>query len=357
MSARTLLIMAGGTGGHIMPGLAVAHEMKQRGWRVLWLGHPERMEGQLVPPQGFELVPLRFAGLRGKGPMALFKLPFTLLRACAQARRALARVKPDVVLGMGGYVAFPGGVMAAMRRIPLVVHEQNAIAGTANRWLARMAQKVLVGFPGALPGAIMVGNPVRTEFSKMPAPFERYALRKGPLRVLIVGGSLGAAPLNAVMPQAIALLAPQDRPVVLHQAGERHIDTLRAAYAQAGVEADCRAFIEDMANEMANADVVICRAGAMTVAEIAAVGVAALFVPLPHAIDDHQTANARYLSDCNGALMRPQSELNAQWLADWLSALSRSDLARMAAHAHEHAWLQARSQIADACEQVAGSKA
>src|SRR5690606_17465147 len=218
-----LLIMAGGTGGHIMPGLAVAHEMKARGWRVLWLGHPDRMEGRLVPPQGFELIPLRFSGLRGKGLLTLLKLPFTLLSACWQARSAMVRVKPDVVLGMGGYVAFPGGVMASLRRIPLVVHEQNAIAGTTNRWLAKMAYKVLVGFPGALPGAVMVGNPVRPEFTQKDTAVVRYGARQGPLRLLVVGGSLGAAALNNVMPKALALLPVDRRPVVTHQAGEKHL--------------------------------------------------------------------------------------------------------------------------------------
>ncbi len=357
MSTQTLLIMAGGTGGHIMPGLAVAHEMKARGWRVLWLGHPERMEGRLVPPQGFELIPLRFSGLRGKGLLTVLQLPFTLLRACWQARAAMRRARPDVVLGMGGYVAFPGGVMASLRRIPLVVHEQNAIAGTTNRWLARMAGKVLVGFPGALPGAVMVGNPVRPEFTNQASAMVRYGARQGPLRLLVVGGSLGAATLNTVVPKALALLPEDRRPVVTHQAGEKNLSSLKAAYEQAGVQAQCQAFIENMAEAMAQADIVVCRAGAMTVAEVAAIGVAALFIPLPHAIDDHQTANARYLSDCYGAQMRRQSEFDAQWLADWLGALERPELARMASHAHEHASLQACSQIADACEQAVRSQA
>lgn len=356
MSTQTLLIMAGGTGGHIMPGLAVAQEMKTRGWRVLWLGHPDRMEGRLVPPQGYELIPLRFSGVRGKGPAALLKLPFSLLSACWQARAALRRVRPDVVLGMGGYVAFPGGVMASMRHIPLVVHEQNAIAGTANRWLAKLASKVLVGFPGALPGAVMVGNPVRLAFTDKPAAAQRYAARQGPLRLLVVGGSLGAAVLNNTVPEALALLPAEGRPVVRHQAGDKHLDHLKAAYATAGVQASCVAFIDDMAQAMADADVVVCRAGAMTVAEVAAIGVAALFIPLPHAIDDHQTANARYLSDCDGAQMRKQSELDARWLADWLGTLTRPALASMAAHAHEHAWLHACGHIADACEQAVRSK-
>lgn len=357
MSTPTLLIMAGGTGGHIMPGLAVAHEMKARGWQVFWLGHPERMEGRLVPPQGFELVPLRFSGLRGKGLFTLLKLPATLARACWQARKSLQYVKPDVVLGMGGYVAFPGGLMAALQRTPVVIHEQNAVAGTANRWLAKLASKVLVGFPGALPGAVMVGNPVRQAMTQLAPAAQRYADRQGPLRVLVVGGSLGAAALNTVVPQALSQLAEHERPIVTHQAGEQHLAGLRNAYQDLGVQAVCHAFIDDMAAALSDADVVICRAGAMAVAEVAVVGVAALFVPLPHAIDDHQTANARYLSECHGGWLQKQSGLTAEWLAQWLRGVTREQLAEVARHAHEHACLNATQHIADACEQLVGRKA
>lgn len=357
MTTRTLLIMAGGTGGHIMPGLAVAHEMQARGWRVLWLGHPERMEGRLVPPQGFELVPLRFSGLRGKGLATLLRLPFTLTRACWQTRRHLAQIRPDVVLGMGGYVAFPGGIMAALRGLPLVVHEQNAVAGTANRWLAKLARKVLVGFPGALPGAIMVGNPVRDAIAQVTPTAQRYQSRQGPLRILVVGGSLGAATLNNIVPQALARIPVDERPLITHQAGEQHLAALRANYEACGVQATCHAFIDDMAQALSDADLVICRAGAMTVAEVAAVGVASLFVPLPHAIDDHQTANARYLSECQGAWLQKQSAFTVQWLSEWLGGLTRGELAHVAEHAHEHACLNATAQIADACEQLTRSQA
>lgn len=350
---RTVLIMAGGTGGHIMPGLAVAREMQLRGWRVVWLGNPERMEGRLVPAQNIPLQPLRFSGLRGKGNMALLKLPFTLSAACLQARKALKTVAPDVVLGMGGYVAFPGGLMARLAGIPLVIHEQNAVAGTANRWLAKLATKVLVGFPGALPGALMVGNPVRENMLSSGSVAERYASRQGPLRVLVIGGSLGAAALNSVVPQAFSRLPAGQRPQLRHQAGEQHLPGLIAAYQAAGVQAECEAFIDDMAGAMEWADVLICRAGAMTVAEVAAVGVAALFVPLPHAIDDHQTANARYLSDCQGAWLKKQSDLTADELAQWLGSLNRTELCATASHAREHAATQATQHIADACEQSA----
>ena len=219
-AARTALIVAGGTGGHIMPGLAVADELLARGWRVVWLGHPEKMEGRLVPAHGLPLEPLRFAGVRGKGVLALVKLPVTLLAGFAQAWRALRRVRPHVLLGMGGYVAFPAGMMAVLRGVPLVVHEQNAIAGLANRLLAGVADRVLNGFPGALKGGVAVGNPVRASVQALPGPAQRYGARQGPLRLLVVGGSLGAQALNQTLPQALARLPQAQRPIVVHQSGE-----------------------------------------------------------------------------------------------------------------------------------------
>jgi UDP-N-acetylglucosamine--N-acetylmuramyl-(pentapeptide) pyrophosphoryl-undecaprenol N-acetylglucosamine transferase len=353
MSTRTALIMAGGTGGHIMPGLAVADVLRERGWRVFWLGNPDKMEGKLVPPRGIEMAALRFQGVRGKGAAALLKLPFRLAGALRQAWRHLSRLRPDVVLGMGGYVAFPGGVAAALRGVPLVVHEQNAVAGTANRTLARMARRVLTGFPNVLPRGEAIGNPVRSELCAVPAPALRFADRSGPLRVLVVGGSLGAQALNTVVPQALALLPAQARPSVTHQAGEQHIQVLRDTYAKADVLADCQAFIVDMAQALAAADVVICRAGAMTVAEVAAAGAAALFVPLPNAIDDHQAANARYLSAAGAAWVQRQAELTAQWLADWLAQRDRTELLAVAEKAHALALPAAAQHIADACEQAA----
>lgn len=353
MNTPTLLIMAGGTGGHIMPGLAVAHEMQHRGWDVHWLGHPERMEGQLVPRHGFTLQPLRFAGLRGKGALALVKLPFTLVSACLQAAHVLRQVRPDVVLGMGGYVAFPGGVVAAIRRTPLVVHEQNAVGGTANRWLARIAKKVLAGFPGALPNATVVGNPVRNELMQMEPVADRYARRTGPLRLLVIGGSLGASILNTVIPQALALIPAGRRPEVRHQSGKQHLGLLEDTYRQVGVTAQCVDFIDDMAQALGWADLIVCRAGAMTVAEVSVAGVAALFVPLPHAIDDHQSANARYLADDHGAWLCKQTDFSAQWLAHWLDDCSREGLVQVAQRAQQHALPDATQHIADACVQVA----
>ena len=353
---RTILITAGGTGGHIMPGLAVASELQRRGWRVLWLGHPEKMEGRLVPAQGIELVPLRFAGVRGKGALTLLKLPFLLLSGFAQAWRALSQVRPDVMLGMGGYVAFPAGMMAALRRVPLVVHEQNAVAGMTNKALARVATRVLSGFPGVLNKGETAGNPVREALVNLPEPAARYAARSGPLRLLVIGGSLGAQALNTTVPAALASLPVEQRPVVTHQSGEAHLQALREAYATAGVAAECVAFIDDMAGALADADVVVCRAGAMTVAEVAAAGVAALFVPFPHAVDDHQTANAGFLSNAEAAWLRQQNELTPQWLASWLQGLSREELCAVAERARVRAVPDAARRIADACVQAAGEQ-
>jgi len=352
----TLLIAAGGTGGHIFLGLAVASVLRDRGWRVVWSGHPEKMEGELVPKHGIELWPLRFAGLRGKGVMTLAKLPFTLFSAFLQAWRILSRARPDVVLGMGGYVAFPVGVMAWLRRIPLVIHEQNAVAGLTNRVLARLSARVLTGFPDVLPNGVAVGNPVARNFTHLPEPAQRYGDRSDSLRLLVLGGSLGAQSLNDVVPQALARLPEHTRPQVRHQCGRGHVDATEAAYRRAGVAAFCTPFLYT-ADALAWADVVVCRAGAMTVSEVATVGVAALFVPLPHAVDDHQRGNARYLTDAgptggHAAWLRDQRELTPEWLADWLSGLTREHLSDVAGRARARAIADADARIADVCEEV-----
>lgn len=354
---RTLMVMAGGTGGHVFPGLAVAHRMRAQGWRVVWLGNPGGMEATLVPRQGVPIEFVRFGGLRGKGLSTKLALPLNLLRACLQSLRVLRRVAPDVVLGMGGYITFPAGLMTALTRRPLVLHEQNSVAGLANRVLAKFASRVLVAFPNALPNAEWTGNPIRDSLTTAAAPAERYAARSGRLRVLVVGGSLGAAALNEIIPRALAVLTPDERPEVVHQAGAKHLDALRSHYAAAGLtpseQIELVPFIEDMASAYANADLVICRAGAMTIAEIAVVGVAALFVPFPFAVDDHQTTNARFLCESGAADLIQQRELSVDKLVAWLRAHPREKLAEMAVRARAQAKPDATDRVAQICTALA----
>ncbi len=345
---RTLVIMAGGTGGHIMPGLAVADEMARHGWRVVWMGNPDGMEARLVPARGYEMAWVRFSALRGKGILRKLLLPFNLLRGFFQAFSHFKRIQPDVVLGMGGFISFPGGMMAVLRGIPLVLHEQNSIAGLANRVLARVADRVLTGFPAVLPQGQWIGNPVRHDIAVLPAPTFRYSERQDKLRLLVIGGSLGAQALNETVPQALAMLPADERPEVVHQAGEKHIDALRAAYAAAGVDAEAVAFIEDMAGAYAWADLVVCRAGALTIAELAAAGIASILVPFPHAVDDHQTANARFLARAGAAMLLPQNELTPERLA-LLRNLTRGQLLEMAEKARALARPDATVAVAQSC--------
>jgi UDP-N-acetylglucosamine--N-acetylmuramyl-(pentapeptide) pyrophosphoryl-undecaprenol N-acetylglucosamine transferase len=351
--ARTLLVMAGGTGGHVFPGLAVAQRMQAQGWRVVWLGNRTGMEATLVPKHGIAVEFVQFGGVRGKGLATTLRLPLNLLRACWQSARVLSRVRPDVVLGMGGYITFPAGLMTALKRIPLVLHEQNSVAGLANKVLAKVARRVLVAFPRALPNAEWTGNPIRAELAALAAPAERYAQRSGPLRILVVGGSLGAAALNECVPQALALIDPAQRPHVTHQAGAKHVDALRAHYTQAGLATGDAVqlvpFIDDMASAYAQADLVICRAGAMTVSEIAAAGVAALFVPFPFAVDDHQSANAAFLADHDAAQLVQQRDLSPVRLADWIRSQTRASLAAMAGRARGLAKPDATEHVARIC--------
>ncbi len=353
---KTAVVMAGGTGGHIMPGLALADELKHRGWNVVWMGHPEGMEARLVPARGYKMSWVRFGALRGKGLLRKLLLPFNLLRGFAQSWQELARIQPALVIGMGGFISFPGGMMAALRGIPLILHEQNSIAGLANKVLAGVADRVLTGFPDTLGKAAWVGNPVRGDIAVLPAPTLRYAEHErecpGRLRILVIGGSLGAQALNEAVPQGLALIPEAERPEVVHQSGEKHLEALRAAYAAAGVQAHAVAFIEDMAGAYAWADLVICRAGALTIAELAAAGVASVLVPFPHAVDDHQTANARFLSRAGAAMLLPQAELTPGRLAE-LRHLSRDQLKEMAEKARELAMPDATSMVATVCEEIA----
>ena len=351
---RTILIMAGGTGGHIYPGLAVADALRAQGWTVVWLGAPSSMEAELVPKHGYPMAWVNFSGVRGKGLQRLLTLPFTLLRALGQSAVAIFRHRPDVVLGMGGYITIPGGLMAALLRRPLVIHEQNSIAGMSNKVLARISARVLSGFPNVLKRAEWCGNPVRADIAALPEPQMRYAARSGKLNVLVVGGSLGAQALNEALPQALSMLSEQERPNVLHQTGKKHFETVQKLYAQAGVKADVRPFLDDMANQYAKADVLICRAGALTIAELAAAGVASVLIPLPIAVDDHQTHNARFLSEHGAAVLLPQKELSAGKLAQLLREMNRDKLLAMAQAARSLAKPDATRQVAQVCSSLAG---
>jgi UDP-N-acetylglucosamine--N-acetylmuramyl-(pentapeptide) pyrophosphoryl-undecaprenol N-acetylglucosamine transferase len=348
---KTILIMAGGTGGHIFPGLAVADEMRAAGWDVVWMGARGGMEERLVPPRGYKTAWIRARAARGKGLLQKLLLPGNLLFSFWESARTLRRIRPHVVLGLGGYVAFPGGMMASLLDRPLALHEQNAIAGLANRVLAAVADKVMVAFPGALRQAEWTGNPVRADIAAISPPEERFRQRTGPLRILVVGGSLGAQALNEAMPKAIALLP--DKPVVVHQSGEKHLDALRAHYAQAGVRGELVAFIDDMARRYAEADLVICRAGAVTVAELSAGGMPSILVPFPFAVDDHQTANARFLVDAGAALLLPQKEMTADRLARLIGSLDRGRLLEMAKKARALGKPDAARVVARRCMEIA----
>ncbi|WP_342620692.1 undecaprenyldiphospho-muramoylpentapeptide beta-N-acetylglucosaminyltransferase [Rhodoferax sp. GW822-FHT02A01] len=346
------LIMAGGTGGHIFPGLAVAEALRNKGWRVHWLGAPGSMESRLVPARGFALETIAFGGVRGKGRMTLLLLPLRLLRAFWQSLQVVRRVKPDVLVGLGGYITFPGGMMGVLAGKPLVLHEQNSVAGMANKVLSRVADRVFTAFPKVFAKGECVGNPLRSEFLNQPDPQTRFAGRSGPLRLLVVGGSLGARALNSVVPKALALIPQAQRPVVIHQSGEKQIDELRANYAAAQVTAELTPFITDTAAAFAAADLVLCRAGASTVTELAAVGAAAVFVPFPSAVDDHQTFNARFLVDQGAGWLMPQSEMTPERLAEFITTTDRTALLQRAQAAKQLQQLRATDAVVAACEEL-----
>ena len=350
---KTALVMAGGTGGHIFPGLAVAQALREQGWKVHWLGAPGSMEERLVPPQGFPLETIDFSGVRGKGLLTLALLPLRLLKAFAQAWAVVRRVRPDVVIGLGGYISFPGGMMATLAGKPLILHEQNSVAGMANKVLANVASRVFCAFPNALPGAQWVGNPLRQAFLQQPPPAERFAGRSGPLRILVVGGSLGAKALNDTVPQALALIPPEQRPQVRHQSGAKQMQALQASYAAAGVQAELTPFIDDTASAYAQADLVICRAGASTVTELAAVGAAAIYVPFPHAVDDHQTTNARFVVDAGGGWVVQQTALSPEKLAHMIQNMQRSTLLETAQKAKMMQKTEATAAVVTACQELA----
>ena len=352
------MIMAGGTGGHISPAMSVAEYLRaNEGWNVVWLGSKAGMETTLVAPKGYTMAWISMSGVRGKGWLRIALLPAQLLIAFWQSARAIFTHRPDVVLGMGGYVSFPGGMMASLLNRPLAIHEQNSIAGLANRVLAKLADRVLAGFPdsfGATTAVIWTGNPVRTEIADLTMPEPRYHSRSGLLRLTVIGGSLGAQALNETVPLALALLPAAERPLVTHQAGARHLDATQSHYRRAGVAAELVSFITDMAQRYAESDLIICRAGASTIAELAAVGIASVLVPYPCAVDDHQTHNARFLADRGAAVLVPQHELTPQKLADLLRGFTRETLLAMAQKARSVAKPDATRVVAEHCMAAAG---
>jgi UDP-N-acetylglucosamine--N-acetylmuramyl-(pentapeptide) pyrophosphoryl-undecaprenol N-acetylglucosamine transferase len=349
-----VLIMAGGTGGHVFPALAVAKVLRDRGVGVVWLGVPGSMESRLVPANGFPIEWVRVAGIRGKGLAAWLLAPLRIMKAVAQAMGVLRRVQPRSVLGAGGYVSGPGGIAAWLLRIPLLIHEQNAVAGMTNRWLARLATQVLEAFPGSFGAGVharAIGNPVRADIAALPAPRARFAGRESRSRLLVFGGSQGALRLNAVVPQALARVAPEIRPQVRHQTGERGLEAARAAYAGARVEAEVLPFIDDMAEAYAWADLAVCRAGAMTVAELQAAGLGAIFVPLAVATDDHQTKNAEVMVGSGAARIIQERDLTPERLGRAISELiaDRARLLKMAEAARGSRVIDAAAQLADFC--------
>jgi len=350
MTEKRLLVMAGGTGGHVFPGLAVAKELQQQGWKIHWIGTADRMEAQLVPQYGFDISFIDIAGVRGNGIKRLIAAPFRIAKSILQARTIIRKCRPHVVLGMGGFASGPGGVAAWLSGVPVVLHEQNAAAGLTNRLLAKIAKTVLMAFPGAFPQGHLVGNPVRDD---VLALHNRAYNITDKMHILIVGGSLGAKVLNDTLPAAFAKL-PQQQFSVYHQVGKGNQATVQQAYVDSGVTTELTVadFIDDMAQAYAQADVVICRAGALTVSEVAVAGLPAIFVPLPHAVDDHQTKNAQALVDAGAAKLLPQNELNADVIAEQLHAWldDKNQLKQMSDAAKSAAILDATEQVASACK-------
>jgi UDP-N-acetylglucosamine--N-acetylmuramyl-(pentapeptide) pyrophosphoryl-undecaprenol N-acetylglucosamine transferase len=362
MTGRPILVMAGGTGGHVYPALAVAQALRQQSRDVVWLGTHRGLESRVVPAAGIAMEWISVRGLRRKGVLALVVAPVQLAWALLQSIAVILRRRPAAVLGMGGFVSGPGGVAAWLTRRPLVIHEQNAAAGLTNRLLARLARVVLQAFPGSFNSDVRaetVGNPVREDIAAVSAPEQRYTRREGPLRLLVLGGSQGALALNRAVPAALARLPGEQRPVVRHQCGASTVDRAREAYSAAGIEADLVPFIEDMASAYAWADLVVCRAGALTVAELCAVGLPAVFVPYPSAVDDHQTANATPMSQAGAAAIIQETELSDASLADelkrWLT--SRPALLERARRARDLAQPTALQRITEHCLQLAGDPA
>ena len=355
LSQKRFLIMAGGTGGHVYPALSVANELRSRGHDVSWIGTDRGIESRLVPEADIQLHKVSVAGIRGKGLMSKLKGILGLFRAIAQSKVIVKKVSPNAMIGFGGFVAGPGGVAAKLSRVPLAIHEQNARAGSTNKILARFANTVLTAFPNALQNAEVVGNPVRPELVGITPPVERAKSKQGSLRLLILGGSLGATYLNDTVARALAMIPSENRPLVRHQCGNKWLDECNKAYREAQVDAEVMPYIEDMAEAYSWADFLICRSGAMTVSEVAVAGVPALFVPFPYAIDDHQTANANWLVDQDSAECIQQSELTPELMKVAIERFmrSRASLVEMGERSHRVAITNAASRIADCCEALA----
>ena len=356
--SKRFLMMAGGTGGHVFPALATARMLQSKGHDVFWMGSAGGMEERLVADTDIPLTLIQVSGLRGKGKLALLLAPFRLMRALGQAFTEMRRIRPNCVVGMGGFVTGPGGVAAWLTRTPLVIHEQNAIAGLTNRLLVRFASTVLEAFPGSFEQSVVTrctGNPVRQDLAVLPSPEDRLAGRSGALRVLVVGGSLGAQIFNQTVPQALALMPADQRPTVRHQCGEKHLDAAQASYSDHKVEASVQPFIKDMAEAYEWADVVVCRAGALTVSELCVAGVGAVLVPFPHAVDDHQTRNAQQMVKAGGAILIPQPKLTAETLAQTLSGLAqdRNRILEMATAAKSLARADATERVVNYCLEAA----
>ena len=359
MRSRTILIMAGGTGGHVFPGLAVADYLRKLKWRIVWMGTKTGMESKLIPQHGYETEIISFSGFRGMRLITRLMLPLLLLKAFLQSARIILRVKPDVVLGMGGYPAFPGGIIASLFNKPLIIHEQNSLPGLTNIILSKLADKIMLGFPEAMhvdrKRTIFSGNPVRSEITQMESPNNRFLGRQGKIKLLVLGGSLGAQALNTTVPQALKLLPENLRPLVIHQTGVGHLESVEKSYVDLQLQGEIHAFIDDMAKYYAASDLVLCRAGALTITELSLVGLASILVPYPYAVDDHQTSNARFLSSHGAAVLVSQNELTAQKLADLLTSLTREKLLNMAIIARSLAKPEATTMVAEACIELSGA--
>lgn len=350
VTPKKLLVMAGGTGGHVFPGLAVAHDLMAQGWQVRWLGTADRMEAQLVPQHGIEIDFIQISALRGKGIKAMLSAPFRIWKAVQQAKQIIKRYQPDAVLGMGGYVSGPGGLAARLCGVPVVLHEQNGVAGLTNKWLAKVATRVLQAFPSAFPHADVVGNPVRADVLALPTPEQRFADRDGPIRVLVMGGSQGALILNTIVPQAIKQLA--GKVVVYHQTGKGGLDKVQASYTGCDLTGSTvTEFIDDVAGAYAWADVVVCRSGALTVSELEVAGLPAIFVPFMHK-DRQQYWNAKPLEEAGAAKIIEQPDFNVEQVVNLLSSWDRKILLDMAMKARELAILDSTQRVADMIKQV-----